>query len=236
MAGFGAGAFSHARPTAIGLLPWQLAPFVASRFRSPLGSTRSARAGVCGLARRAGARCAATRRRNAAHGSGQRRARRGRAARQRHRGEPCAASGSGVARGASTAPHALTDRTRSARVVPFARRSVARFACCFRAARAAGHAFSRQASHSAHEFRRASTRLTAPLRGNRRRFCWPSTASSEVDWIRVHMSIENDDSVSATRDPVSPGSGKPDPLPSPPMLWLLVPVALLALLAFLSRG
>jgi hypothetical protein len=27
-----------------------------------------------------------------------------------------------------------------------------------------------------------------------------------------------------------------DPLPTPPMLWLLIPAALLALLAFLSRG
>jgi hypothetical protein len=50
------------------------------------------------------------------------------------------------------------------------------------------------------------------------------------------MSIENDDSVSSAPASVTPRPGKPDPLPSPPMLWLLVPVALLALLAFLSRG
>ena len=50
------------------------------------------------------------------------------------------------------------------------------------------------------------------------------------------MSIKNNDSVSATPAQVTPGPGKPDPLPSPPVLWLLVPVALLALLAFLSRG
>ena len=50
------------------------------------------------------------------------------------------------------------------------------------------------------------------------------------------MSIENDDSVSAAPAKPTPGPGKPDPLPRPPMLWLLVPVALLALLAFLSRG
>ena len=32
------------------------------------------------------------------------------------------------------------------------------------------------------------------------------------------------------------GARKSDPLPVPPMLWLLIPVGLLALLAFLSRS
>ena len=47
------------------------------------------------------------------------------------------------------------------------------------------------------------------------------------------MSTEKEDTAPAN---VTLREAEAEPMPTPPMLWLLVPVALLALLAFLSRG
>ena len=48
------------------------------------------------------------------------------------------------------------------------------------------------------------------------------------------MSTQEDETASASRDAAPPE--RTPALPTPPMVWLLIPVALLALLAFLSRG
>jgi hypothetical protein len=48
------------------------------------------------------------------------------------------------------------------------------------------------------------------------------------------MSTQTDETTSASGDPATPQ--RSNGLPTPPMMWLLIPVALLALLAFLSRG
>jgi len=48
------------------------------------------------------------------------------------------------------------------------------------------------------------------------------------------MSTQKDETASASSDAATPE--RSTVLPTPPMVWLLIPVALLALLAFLSRG
>jgi hypothetical protein len=48
------------------------------------------------------------------------------------------------------------------------------------------------------------------------------------------MSKQNEETTSSGEARV--GARKSDALPVPPMLWLLIPVGLLALLAFLSRS
>jgi hypothetical protein len=55
-----------------------------------------------------------------------------------------------------------------------------------------------------------------------------------VEWIRVHMSTQNEGASRALNRETAPG--KVEKLPKPPMLWLLIVIALLALLAFSSRG
>jgi hypothetical protein len=59
-------------------------------------------------------------------------------------------------------------------------------------------------------------------------------ASPEAEWIRVHMSTQDDDATSVA--PKENATQQPEALPRPPMLWLLIPVALLGLLVFLSRN
>jgi hypothetical protein len=48
------------------------------------------------------------------------------------------------------------------------------------------------------------------------------------------MSTQDEKATSVAPADVTPH--KAEPLPKPPMLWLLIPTALLALLAFLSRS
>jgi hypothetical protein len=92
------------------------------------------------------------------------------------------------------------------------------------------HAFSQQAPHPAHEFRRAAQGL--------------SSLKTLVDfglWLpdrgrngKLFMSTKDFDASSAKGDaPVEKVEAQAQP--APPMLWMLLPVALLALLAFLSR-
>jgi hypothetical protein len=59
-------------------------------------------------------------------------------------------------------------------------------------------------------------------------------ASFEAEWIRVHMPTQNEEVRPQASTEVTLRAA--EPLPTPPMLWLLIPAALLALLAFLSRG
>jgi hypothetical protein len=55
-----------------------------------------------------------------------------------------------------------------------------------------------------------------------------------AEWIRVHMSTQNDGGLPVLSPEAGPS--KAEQLPKPPMLWLLILVALLAVLAFSSRG
>ena len=48
------------------------------------------------------------------------------------------------------------------------------------------------------------------------------------------MSTQDEEEASVAPADVTPHEA--EPLPMPPMLWLLIPAALLALLAFLSRS
>jgi hypothetical protein len=48
------------------------------------------------------------------------------------------------------------------------------------------------------------------------------------------MSTQDEEEASVAPADATPHEG--DALPKPPMLWLLIPAALVALLAFLSRG
>ena len=59
------------------------------------------------------------------------------------------------------------------------------------------------------------------------------TASLEAEWIRVHMSTQKNEA-SSVEGAATPHEAKT--LPKPPVLWLLIPVALLVLLVLLSRG
>jgi len=90
--------------------------------------------------------------------------------------------------------------------------------------------FPQQAPHSAHEFRRAAQGLSSLEILVDWRFCCLSEAEMEI----FVMSTNDLESSSSSVDPTAskPAATKH---PAPSMIWMLLPVALLALLAYLSR-
>ncbi len=92
-----------------------------------------------------------------------------------------------------------------------------------------GQPLSQQAPHSENEFRRATQGLSCFVT----LVDWPLAASSRRNG-NCHMSTEDLDTSSPNVDS-APSKPVPKTHPAPPMLWMLLPVALLALMAFLSR-
>ena len=103
---------------------------------------------------------------------------------------------------------------------------------CTRACRSspAAQSFSQQTAHSAHEFRRATQDLSrsSPLFvGYLARGC---LIRGGMEF--VYMSTENPNALPST---AGSEASKPKLHPAPSFVWMVIPVALLALLAFLSR-